>query len=223
MLLCVCLVLGVWQGVRGRDSICDAPVYRICREPNDWQFPKTEADVDQLCPQVFRHLDCLDDYSAKCGSANDLTEERLQKLRSVGVAICQKDSQIHLNVVVNIAFLNKLVRNDMDACHKYARNKSVTIANYLRKIETEEGHDDGTYDSPYHCLMKSLQIVCFASKSSERYGSDAGVIALEVLGRTGDRPRYCSSSSEDRLEELLALLELEREEEDSLKLIIRNE
>ncbi|GBN62824.1 hypothetical protein AVEN_62771-1, partial [Araneus ventricosus] len=71
--------------------------------------------------------------------------------------------------------------------------------------------------------MKSLQIVCFASKSSERYGSDAGVIALEVLGRTGDRPRYCSSSSEERLAELLALLELEREEEDSLQLIIRKE
>ncbi|GBN99524.1 hypothetical protein AVEN_222503-1 [Araneus ventricosus] len=225
MLLYVCLVLGAWKGVMGKHVVCNEPNSQVCNTVRDLSFPKTEADIDQMCPLLIEHLDCLQDYSDKCGSNGDL--QLFPGMRDVVEDGCRKDSSLHLRIVQSIGCFHEVVRYDIEACNNYTKGKSAAARKYILNLEAKPGHDEDNYDHelwmPFRCLMQSLEIVCLASKSSERCGSDAGDVLLEVVGRAGFSRRFCASSGEDSLAKLLTLLELKSEEEASLNRLIRGE
>ncbi|CAL1297031.1 unnamed protein product [Larinioides sclopetarius] len=94
MLLYICLVLGVWRGVTGKHVVCSKPTHQVCNTIGDATFPKTEADFDQICNELIKHLDCLEDYSNKCVFNGDL--QLLSGMRDVVEDACRNDSSLHL-------------------------------------------------------------------------------------------------------------------------------
>ncbi|CAL1297018.1 unnamed protein product [Larinioides sclopetarius] len=228
MLLYAFLVLGVWNGVLGSDDLCDEPEYRVCEMPDGIQFPETEEDINRLCPIFIQNIDCLKDYFDKCGYERGLTEDKLQKLKEVTEDGCREDSPLHLGLVRNIGCFSEVIENDEESCKRYISSKASKMRNYLYDIETENGYsEEERYDPelwmPFQCILDSFEIACFISKVSERCGSDARDIASEVLTRALIVHNSCAASNEERISELLTLLELELEEEATLRRIIKKE
>ncbi|CAL1297017.1 unnamed protein product [Larinioides sclopetarius] len=227
MLLYAFLVLGVWNGVLGSDDLCDEPEYRVCEMPDGIQFPETEEDINRLCPIFIQNIDCLKDYFDKCGYERGLTEDKLQKLKEVTEDGCREDSPLHLGLVRNIGCFSEVIENDEESCKRYISSKASKMRNYLYDIEAERGYSDDFYDpqlwNPLYCIMDAFEMSCFISKVSERCESHAKDVASEILTRANVAHIACSVSSEERIAELLALLELEMEEESLLRRIMWKE
>ncbi|CAL1297016.1 unnamed protein product [Larinioides sclopetarius] len=226
MLLYVFFVLGAWRGVIGSDNICTENEYPDCKMI-DIGFPKTEEDINRICPILIENLDCLKNHFDKCGYEFGTTEDELQALQGVTEDVCREGSRMHLGVVQHIGCFNEVKQLDKQFCESYVRSKVSKMKNYLYDIEAERGYSDDYYDPelwlPFQCIRNSFEIACSISKTSERCGSDAKDIASEILTRANVAHIACSVSSEERIAELLALLELEMEEESLLRRIMWKE
>ncbi|KAF8774147.1 hypothetical protein HNY73_016729 [Argiope bruennichi] len=161
------------------------------------------------------------DYLKKCDPEDVSWQNYLQNLKDVAEDACAENSELHLRIVQNIGCFNEVAQQDIQICHNDIDKKTEEMLKYIREIETEEGTNDELWEA-FQCLLASLEIQCYASKSSERCGYDAGDLVLELSRSTGFRFR-CSVASEEILSKLLALLELELEEEASLNRIMASE
>ncbi|CAL1297026.1 unnamed protein product [Larinioides sclopetarius] len=213
--------------VIGNENLCDIPAYRVCETPGITAFPKTEEDINRICPIILEKLDCEKNYAEKCVYADDFPEAIFSERKRVAEDVCQKDSPLHLSVVQNIGCFNEVFEKDSEFCSRYIRSKARVMTNYIRNNEAERGFDKDTHDEElwmsFRCLMYSFDMTCSVSKISERCGPDAKSIEIEVLTRANIAHRPCSAASEEKIAELSALFDLELEEEASLKRIFPQE
>ncbi|CAL1297030.1 unnamed protein product [Larinioides sclopetarius] len=159
MLLYICLVLGVWRGVTGKHVVCSKPTHQVCNTIGDATFPKTEADFDQICNELIKHLDCLEDYSNKCVFNGDL--QLLSGMRDVVEDACRNDSSLHLRIFQNLGCFHEVIRYDTEACNNYRRDKSSTALKYILNYKPELRHEKDNYKlwTPFLCIMQSLEMV----------------------------------------------------------------
>ncbi|KAF8774146.1 hypothetical protein HNY73_016728 [Argiope bruennichi] len=137
MLLYIFLLLGTWTSVLGKDDKCRESRYHVCPLPDGWGFPKTMADLEQICPGFIQTIDCMKDHLKKCNPEDNLRRRYLQNLGDVTKDACDKDSQLHLRIVQNIDCFNEVVQNDSKTCYKGIDKKTGKMMKHIQKTEAK--------------------------------------------------------------------------------------
>ncbi|CAL1280396.1 unnamed protein product [Larinioides sclopetarius] len=177
-----------------------------------------------MCPQIAYHFDCEKDYSDRCEFYDDLAEERFREIRDLVADICRKDSPLHLGIVRNMDCLNEVIEVDFKICYNYMRSKARVMMEYIQNMDFEAGYEGylGKEEilASFSCLTDLFKNACLTSKTSDRCGSNVKDIAIEVLTRENSTYRVCSDASDERLEELLSLLNLGSQEKAFLNIFL---
>ncbi|GBN20583.1 hypothetical protein AVEN_111539-1 [Araneus ventricosus] len=181
------------------------------------RFPGSEEELQNACTNLNQIKECIKDSVRNC-SAEDVAHieegDRLrqnlkdaQKLLNVTTEICQEDSELHENFVLDmLCYREAFDTNDRE---QHCRDYTNSALNYIRsRVNAKlEGRDDERR-SFYECLNVLFDMNCFLEKFVEKCSSRAKDTAIKIIEKGGSLEDQCPVSIRIDILELLDALKL---------------
>ncbi|GFY67559.1 uncharacterized protein TNIN_267461 [Trichonephila inaurata madagascariensis] len=165
---------------------------------NDIGFPRSEEELNRMCPPFVEHQEC---------TVIDVVKE-----------ICRTDSTLHINVTEHIGCLYNVTKYYSSNCSQTIKNNQERIIKYIEEISGEEPY---TYQhrlwKSYDCLDQSLFFVCYSAQILEDCGHAAERLVRQLLNSIDYIEQFCPVSQHDDIKQLMAIMELSAEEVRALK------
>ncbi|KAG8199078.1 hypothetical protein JTE90_021088 [Oedothorax gibbosus] len=195
------VTLGVFASAT-EDDVCDPKQPELCFSPSvHVDFPVSEEELDKICP-----FKCLSDFKNRC---NDVEFPRqlqgLENVHDILVEACDKDSEFHKKLAINLACIKEVFVNHLNTCVPIVKEAIDEMSNHPDiEFNVDNISDDNDW-SKYVCLSEALDLSCFVASSSVRCGEEAGEMVGAVLDQIGILNVLCP---EDIREEVLAVVEI---------------
>ncbi|GFS70854.1 uncharacterized protein NPIL_100321 [Nephila pilipes] len=227
MLVFILILLGATEGLSETNDLCENPAYHVCFLTLPIRFPKSEEEINMICPPFLENQQCILSYARKCGEESirmyDFTIERLQKMADIVKEICQMDSVLHSNVSDHIGCLHDVTEYDSSICYQTFRSRRENLTEYIHEKEGFSEYDERRYRyqhrlwRSYDCLYQSLFFTCYSAQTLEKCGAGAQELVLQLLYGVEYFEQFCPTSQREDVNELLKVMELDAEDERSLK------
>ncbi|GFT50631.1 uncharacterized protein NPIL_222571 [Nephila pilipes] len=226
MLVYILILLGAWEGLTEKTDTCDVPSYVLCTPSVDERnrFPSNEDELNKFCPQFIQYQYCLRTYAEQCGedsvNIHKFSFEFQQKIIDLSKELCEKDSALHSTVVEHIGCLYNVTEYYSGDCYNNTRNKLGKIIEYIEKLEegnlAANGYEHELWQS-VDCLFEAHLMACFLGETHEKCGLATKELILQLLDRIEYFQQYCPSTQHEDIQKLMKVMELDVEEEKSLK------
>ncbi|GIX97322.1 uncharacterized protein CDAR_427301 [Caerostris darwini] len=225
MFISAVLILGVWQGALATDNVCE-DVMETCSNffgISLDDLPETESDIESLCPNALQHLDCIKDFEDQCGIENvriyGYSREKIDRLIDLTNDICQKDSQLHIDLVENLDCL-KIQVDKIGSIRNKIMDRVEKTENYIQEMEKEDSEIDVWFN--YQCLFSAMEYVHFDYEILDNCGKRADDASKQIIMRAELFDEICPKEFREGSAELLKTLELEMEEERDVRNMLLN-
>ena len=193
------------------DECIPVPIACKSNELSD-AFPQTEEEFDVVCQQLIGYMECGIKIEEKCHF--DL--EILPVVRYVlGVAheACDKDSQLHKDIVGNIECVHNLYQNYSGQCREWLPSEESMKMH--RQSLLAEGLDyiDENEDEPHICFRVLYVLACEALRIDDGCGSVAMNAAVDLTIKLSSVViDGCTDEIAKYLPAVVRIIKLEKEE-----------
>ncbi|GFS70856.1 uncharacterized protein NPIL_100331 [Nephila pilipes] len=227
MLVFILILLGATEGLSETNDLCERSDFDVCFLRLRFRFPKSEEEINMICPPFLEHLECILNYGRKCGEEHIIkygfTIERQQMAIDIVKEICKMDSVLHSNVSDHIGCLHDVTEYHSNDCYQTFRSRRENLTEYIHEKEGFDKYDERRYSHQhrlwrsYDCLYQALFFTCYSAQTLEKCGAGAQELALQLLYGVEYFEQFCPISEREDVNELLKVMELDAEDERSLK------